>query len=92
MYVDMSAVPMTIILYLIGFIVIFLLCRIFIKPIKWALRLILSCVMGTIAMILANKLLFSFGINFSVNPLTSMISGVLGVPGMIMTLILSFVL
>ncbi len=88
----MSAVPMTIILYLIGFIVIFLLCRIFIKPIKWALRLILSCVMGTIAMILANKLLFSFGINFSVNPLTAMISGVLGVPGMIMTLILSFVL
>lgn len=89
---NIGAEPMTIILYLIGFIAIFLLCRIFIKPIKWTIRLVLSCFIGTIAMILANKLLSTFGIVFSVNPLTSMISGVLGVPGMIMTLILSVVL
>ena len=88
----MSAEPMTIILYLIGFIVIFLLCRIFIKPIKWTLKLALCCVIGTIVMMLANKFIASFGISFCLNPLTSMISGVLGVPGMVMTLILSVIL
>ena len=68
--------PVTIILYLIGFAMIFILCRVFIKPIKWTIRL----------------LLISLGIGFCINPLTTMISGVLGLPGMIMTLVLSAIL
>lgn len=84
--------PVTIILYLIGFAMIFILCRVFIKPIKWTIRLLLSCAIGSVVMFVSNRLLLSLGIGFCINPLTTMISGVLGLPGMIMTLVLSAIL
>ncbi len=87
-----GAEPVTVLLYLLGFVLIFVTCRVFIKPIKWAIRLILGCMTGSFVMFVVNKLIASAGISFSINILTSVISGVLGIPGMIMTLVLSSIL
>lgn len=78
--------------YITGLFLLYILCRIFIKPIKWLLRLGLSCAVGTLAMFIAGKLISPLGISFAINPLTAMISGVLGLPGMAMTLILQALL
>lgn len=80
--------PVIIITYLLGLFVLYIFCRIFIRPLKWLARLALSCAVGCLAMLAANKLLGAFGAEFSINPLTAMISGVLGLPGMVMTLVL----
>ncbi len=88
----MNAAFVTTLLYIVGFLVIYFICRIFIRPFKWIFRLLISCVLGALAMSIANKLLIVFGIGFSINPLTALISGVLGLPGLIMTLVLSCVL
>lgn len=84
----MSSAPLAVIAYIFGFFIIYILCRIFIKPLKWFLRLLLSCILGCLAMLLANKLFYPLGVDFSINPLTAMISGVLGIPGIIMTYLL----
>ncbi len=72
--------------------VLYIICRIFIKPIKWLLRLILNCAVGCAAMLLINHIAAPIGINFAINPLTAMISGILGAPGMVMTLVLQSIL
>lgn len=88
----MNISPVLIITYLIGFFILYVVCWIFIKPIKWLLRLLLSCVTGCLLMLLVNKLCASFGTIFFINPLTAMISGVLGIPGIIITFILQGIL
>lgn len=77
-----------IILGIIGLFILYILCRIFIKPLKWFLRLILSCLLGCGCMFVVNIFLSPLHTGFAINPLTAAISGVLGVPGMALTLLL----
>lgn len=88
----MNISPALIITYLIGFFVLYIICWIFIKPIKWIMRLLISCALGCIVMAVVNRICAPLGTIFSINPLTAMISGVLGMPGMIITFILQGVL
>ncbi len=81
----MSYVPIITLAYILGFFIIYILCRVFIRPLKWVLRLAFSCCLGCVAMLVANHFLSPLGVDFAINPLTAMISGVLGVPGMVMT-------
>lgn len=75
-----------------GLFVLYIVCRLFIRPIKWLLRLGISCLIGCAVMLCMNIVLNRFGTGFCINPLTALISGVLGLPGMIMTLVLQAIL
>lgn len=88
----MNISPALLITYVVGFFILYIVCWIFIKPIKWLLKLLLSCVLGCLAMTAVNFIFARFGTVFSINPLTAMMSGVLGVPGMIITFILQGIL
>lgn len=81
-----------IIIGLTSLFILYILCRIFIKPLKWFMHLGFSCLLGCLTMSIANKLLFPLGVCFSLNPLTAMLSGVLGIPGMVLTVILQNIL
>ena len=70
MVFDMGSIFM----YILGLFLLYLCCWLFLKPLKWLFRLLLSCVLGAAALAL--------------NPLTAMITGVLGAPGMILMLFL----
>lgn len=78
----------SIVIGVISLFILYILCKIFISPIKWLFRLILGCIAGVAAMLISNLILSGLGITFSINPLTAMISGVLGIPGMVLTIIL----
>ena len=88
----MNTSPGLIFAYIIGMLVLYLLCRVFIKPLKWFLRLILSCALGCLAMTAVNFVFSRYGVIFEINLLTAMMSGVLGIPGMDLTFILSGIL
>ena len=77
-----------IILCLAGIFILYILCKIFIRPLKWFLRLALSCLLGCIIMIAINKLFAKNGIYIGINPLSAMLSGVLGIPGIIIAYLL----
>lgn len=78
----------SIVMGIISLFILYILCKIFISPIKWLFRLILGCIAGVAAMLISNLILSGLGITFSINTLTAMISGVLGIPGMVLTIIL----
>ncbi len=88
MIVDMGSV----VLYLVGIFLLYLICRLFLKPIKWMLRLVFSCLAGGAGILLSNWMLGELGWHLAVNPLTCMIAGVLGIPGMILTYVMTIFL
>ncbi len=75
--------------YIVAFFILYIVCWLFLKPIKWLLRLLLSCALGCAFMLACNMFLST---NFALNPLTAMTSGVLGLPGIIMTYIFQGIL
>lgn len=79
-------------LYLTGIFLLYLGCRLFIKPLTWLLKLFLSCLLGAGGILICNWILGVLGWHIAVNPLTAMITGVMGIPGMMMVRILSMIL
>lgn len=78
--------------YGMGLLLLFLLGWLLLKPIKWALKLLVNALIGGAALILLNLAGGPFGISIAVNPLNALIVGVLGLPGVILLLVLKMIL
>ena len=68
-------------------ILIFLIGKIFLWPIKLVLKLVLNSVIGGAAILMINVLAVGFGIFIPLNILNALIVGVLGRPGAVLLLI-----
>ena len=68
-------------------ILIFLIGKIFLWPIKLVLKLALNSVIGGAAILMINVLGAGFGIFIPLNILNALIVGVLGLPGAVLLLI-----
>ncbi len=68
-------------------ILIFLIGKIFLWPIKLVLKLVLNSVIGGAAILMINVLGAGFGIFIPLNILNALIVGVLGLPGAVLLLI-----
>jgi len=88
MAIDAGAVALS----LAGVFLLYLVCRIFLKPIKWLLRLLLSTLLGGVGILAGNLVLGFMGWHLALNPLNAMILGVLGIPGMVMAEVFSKIL
>ena len=78
--------------YIAGLVIIFIFCRIFIKPIRWLVRLLINSVLGGLILAAVNFVGGFAGITVIINPITSMIAGLLGVPGVILVVILQYII
>lgn len=79
----------SIFLYLTGLFLLYLCCWLFLKPLKWLFRLFLSCAAGAAALAVFNFAAGFAGWHLALNPLTAMVTGVLGAPGMVLMLFLN---
>lgn len=68
-------------------ILIFLIGKIFLWPIKLVLKLALNSVIGGAAILMINVLEAGFGIFIPLNILNALIVGILGLPGAVLLLI-----
>ena len=68
---------------ILGIIILYIFCLIFIKPIKFIFRLLINIAFGGILIFVYNYLGGLFGIAIGLNPFTSAIAGILGIPGLI---------
>ena len=68
-------------------ILIFLIGKIFLWPIKLVLKLALNSVIGGAAILMINVMAVGFGIFIPLNILNALIVGVLGLPGAVLLLI-----
>lgn len=74
--------------YLLGLMIIFVLARICLKPIKFVLKIALNSVFGGLALLILNTAGAFFGIHIGINAITAVAVGILGLPAVILMLIL----
>ena len=76
----------TIVGYILGLLVLFVVTRILFKPLKVFVRLLANSILGVLLMLLINAL--PFGLYIGINPITALVTGILGVPGVCLLLLL----
>jgi len=88
MHIDIAAI----IAYAIGLLLLYVVGRIMIMPLKIILKLVYNALIGGITLLLLNYIGGYIGINIALNPVTAIIAGFLGVPGVIMLIILKYII
>lgn len=83
---------MSIIAYVVGLILIYVCCWIFIRPLKWLFKLLFNGVLGGLILVAINFIGGFAGLHITINPLSALITGLLGVPGVVLIIILQFIL
>ncbi len=78
--------------YLTCICLIFIFGRIFIVPIKKILKLIINSVLGGIVIFLINIIGANFGFHIGLNLVTSILIGILGIPGVVCLIIVKLLI
>ncbi|MBO5505325.1 MAG: pro-sigmaK processing inhibitor BofA family protein [Clostridia bacterium] len=77
--------------YIIGLAVLFVFWKIFTKPFKWLIRLVVNGILGGLLLYIINSIGFA-GLTIDINIITSLIAGILGIPGVILLFVLQLIL
>ncbi len=78
----------TIIIYLACLIVIFIIGKIFFVPLKHIVKLLINSVLGGFLIYIVNVIGGSFGFHIGLNVGTAIFTGLLGIPGVILLILI----
>lgn len=70
--------------YVLGIIVLYVVCLFFIKPIKFIFRIVLNCSFGAVMLWGINFVGGILGVQIGINLFTSVIAGYMGAPGVVL--------
>ncbi|WP_296971609.1 pro-sigmaK processing inhibitor BofA family protein [Tepidanaerobacter sp. EBM-38] len=88
MQIDFAAV----LAYAFGLLLLYIVGRILIMPLKIVLKLMYNALIGGVVLLLLNFLGGYIGLHIALNPVTALVVGFLGVPGVIMLVVLQYIL
>ena len=74
--------------YLLGILIAYVTAKIFLKPFKVIFKILLNSIIAFFLLFVINKFYPYTNIYIGVNPITSLIIGILGLPGFCLILIL----
>ncbi len=74
--------------YVLAVMLLLVLCRIFIKPLKGIGLLLLHSVLGGVGLYIINLMTAGLGFNIGLNIATASICGVLGLPGLVLLILI----
>lgn len=78
--------------YLVGMLVLYLGARLLLVPLRVVTKLLVNGIVGGILLALFNLGGSYWGLYLAINPLTAMIAGLLGIPGVFLLVALRYVL
>ncbi len=78
--------------FLFGLFLLYILGMLLVVPIKLLIKLIVNGVLGGILLLIVNLIGSFLGFNIVINPLTAVVAGILGIPGVILLIILQYIL
>jgi len=81
-----------IVTYLATIVFLFIFGKVFIKPLKTILKLIINSILGGALIYLINLISGAFGFSIGLNMFTAIFVGLLGVPGAILLVIIKILL
>ncbi|MBP2645153.1 MAG: sigmaK-factor processing regulatory protein BofA [Firmicutes bacterium] len=73
--------------YLFGIVLLYLVGRVFLMPIKFVFRLIYNAIIGGIMLWGVNFLGGYFDFTIAINPITALVAGILGIPGVVLLIL-----
>lgn len=79
-----------IIAYAFGLFLLYLIARLLLVPLKILLKLIYNGLIGGVILFLVNLVGGCFGLYIPINPITALVAGFLGVPGVVLLVLLQF--
>lgn len=88
MQLDFAAI----IAYALGLILLYVVGRILIIPLQLLFKLIYNGIIGGIVLIVLNFVGGYVGLHIGVNPITALLVGFLGIPGVILLLVIKYIL
>lgn len=71
---------------------VYILGMLLVLPIKLIIRLIINGIIGTVALIIFNVFGSYIGVTIGVNPVTALIAGFLGIPGVLLMIFVKVLL
>lgn len=71
---------------------LWLLFKLLKRPIKWAFKMLLNALIGFVGLFILNFLGAFIGISLGVNWFNAIITGVFGIPGVILLLLIKYIL
>lgn len=87
------AIPWELLLaYGVGLALLYMLGRLLLVPGKWLWRLVLNSLVGALLMWLVNMFSGLTGFTVAINPFTVLITGLLGIPGVLLNIGLTLLL
>ena len=81
-----------VLLFILSLGLLYLLGRLLAFSMKSILKLLINALIGAALLLLFNWIGGGFGLHIGVNPITAIVVGLLGVPGMVLLLILQVIL
>lgn len=78
--------------YIFGIMMLFLVAKLLLIPIKIIWKLAINALVGGLTLLLVNFIGGFFGLYIPINIITALTTGILGVPGVVMILILQYIL
>ncbi|NLM74508.1 MAG: pro-sigmaK processing inhibitor BofA [Clostridiaceae bacterium] len=78
--------------WIVGVLIILLLGKTLLLPLKVVVRLVINAIIGGIAILVINIIGSPFGFTIPLNPVSALIAGILGLPGIILVVILKYLL
>ncbi len=79
-------------LAVVGVLLLVLLFKLFRTTLKWALKLLFNALIGFAALLLLNYVGAPLGISLNLNWFNAIVTGILGVPGVILLLLIKYLL
>lgn len=80
----------TAVAFLIGLLLLFLLARILLVPLKFIIRLLFNAAIGGALLWIANLAGRFIGVAVPINPITALLAGFLGVPGVVLVVAVQY--
>lgn len=78
--------------WIVGVLIIIALGKAMLLPLKVIARLAINGILGGVAILIINFIGAPLGFTISLNPISALVAGILGLPGIILLVILKFLL
>ncbi len=76
--------------FFFGLLLVYVLVRILYLPVRWLFLILYNGVLGGVALWVLNLLVDPLGLQVALNPFTALIAGFLGIPGIVVLIIFSY--
>lgn len=78
--------------YAFGLLLLYIVGWLLVMPLKFILRLLYNGIIGGLMLWALNLMGSLFGLRVAINPVTALIAGFLGIPGVLLIVVLNYIL